>query len=417
MRSLAISVNRGSGIALVLLLVALLTFGPGSVRVFAQSDGDAATPDVQVEPTDEPVTEETPVPTEVIDTGDEQTPPSEEPVPTDTPEPTEDQTEATPPPTVPVELPSSLTYSIAAPIACAPVSGIADEPISAGGTLDYDCTFPVDLHGKNLSPDQIAVAWTVSASSESTWSVQLAAPAVSGGNWSDPGQHLAQIGSDHANLDVLSVTPAPADGQDALVDGRLTIAFQLRLERPQCTSDPVAFQVSAGATASTPGAPQATVVLDGAQPDPLTVTPSLAPLVVAAPVVSIESVTIDPVAFSLDDRTTSGVLTIHVENSTMQCSASDVAISVQAFVGTDISNSTGIVSVGALTGVPDGNYVALAPDAGTSLNAYVVVSTIEAGATPGSYTQTISFEVAVPGQISAGTFDVRASATVEERGP
>lgn len=415
--------NRGSLIALVLVLVTVLALSPAASPVFAQND-DAATPDGSVEVTTEPQPpeDETPPPTEEADPGDVETP-TDVPVtePAETPPVTIDDTEtdATPPPspdpTATPDLTPSLTYTIATPLTCALASGTGDGQIAAGGTLDYDCTFAIDLHGQNLTTDQIALAWNVSATTESMWSVRLSSATIDNGAWSDPGQ-TAQLVADSANLNPLAAT-ADADGQGTRLDGRITLSFQMRLERPSCASDPVSFALSASATASTPGAPAATATLDGAQPDPLTIMPSLAPLVVSAPVVTIESVSIEPVAFSLDDRTTTGTMTIRVDTSTPQCSAHDIAISVQTFVGTDISDATSIISTGALSGAPDGAYIAILPEAGTPLAPSVVVSTIEAGATPGSYTQTISFKVAVPGQIVAGTFDVRASATVEERGP
>jgi hypothetical protein len=41
------------------------------------------------------------------------------------------------------------------------------------------------------------------------------------------------------------------------------------------------------------------------------------------------------------------------------------------------------------------------------------VSVVQAGAAAGSYTQTIGFELTIPGQLGAGVFNVHASAVVE----
>jgi len=146
---------------------------------------------------------------------------------------------------------------------------------------------------------------------------------------------------------------------------------------------------------------------------PLEVHPLLAPIIYIPPIVSIVDFAIAPVEFSLSDQTTQGTLTIQVENAEMQCQDSIVSVSVQAFTGTDVQDSVILLSIGDLIEAPSDRYIPVSPGEASSLVSLVNVSVVQAGAAAGSYTQTIGFELTIPGQLNAGVFDAQASAAVE----
>ncbi len=74
-------------------------------------------------------------------------------------------------------------------------------------------------------------------------------------------------------------------------------------------------------------------------------------------------------------------------------------------------------STGDLNDAPPDGYLSVPPGEESSLVSLVNVSVVQAGAAAGSYTQTIGFELTIPGQLGAGAFDAQASAEVERGHP
>jgi hypothetical protein len=71
-------------------------------------------------------------------------------------------------------------------------------------------------------------------------------------------------------------------------------------------------------------------------------------------------------------------------------------------------SAVGAVDASALAGV-----VSDASGEGGSLDALVVVSSVQTGAATGNYQQTIEFDLNIPGATGAGLYQLDASAVVE----
>jgi hypothetical protein len=149
------------------------------------------------------------------------------------------------------------------------------------------------------------------------------------------------------------------------------------------------------------------------QPRSIGLEPETAPVPRAEPHIAIQAIAIDPIAFSLDDQVTYGAVTIVVTNDVYQCESWNVALSVQAFVGEAITNLTTLTDIGPLLGAPATGYATSDLTAGTPLTDPVTVSVVTSGAAPGSYTQTIGFDLTVPGRTSTGAYASRVSVTVD----
>jgi hypothetical protein len=138
----------------------------------------------------------------------------------------------------------------------------------------------------------------------------------------------------------------------------------------------------------------------------------LLPIARIAPTVTIEEFSIMPVAFSLESRVTPGTMTIHVESAAPQCEEWMVLVSVQTCGGTQPETPASLTSVGNLIGAPSSGYRGVDSERGASLGSPVMVSIVGYGAEPGVYTQTIGFELTLPGQLSAGAYNAQASVTI-----
>lgn len=395
--------GRFQRIASLFLLVVWLILTPAIVSA-QEGDDPASTPEVIVEnpdtppdagPTDEPTAESPPddtAPPPSNNPGADATPPGESEAPPSTPE---------------------LSYASNAPMECLPVSGNPADAISAGGTLDYDCSFEIALHGRNVDPGALVIDWTVSAATESSWTLQLAqAPVVDDSAWSPVGEHQAQLQAQQPGAPDLAPVAADDGSQETTLDGNVTLHFQMRLARPQCAGDPVEVELDRTVAVSLAGNDLATITQDGAMPEPLQFRPLQAEIVPADPVVSIAAMSIDPVAFSLSERTTQGAITLQVDTAAVACQNFVVSLAVQAFSDTNATSTTTLQTVTAADDATQQAIPALDVDAGLPLNELSPIAVMQTGAAAGSYTLTIVFSVAVPGQLGAGAFDVRASALV-----
>ena len=401
----------------VLFVALLVVSSLGVVTPFpasAQDDSSGdATPAIEVEVPDEPLVDETddgsgeeatvePQPTDDTGAGVPETEPTLAPDPVE--EPTAEPT------AIPHAL---LSYSQNANVVCVPASGIVDDVIEAGGWLDYGCSFATELHAENVPLDGIDLSWSVTASTDDGWQVQLATDSIDSGAWSESGHNRAEIGANAYDRTALVESAAGDDPSINTVSGMVTLPFNLRLSRPACASVAPIVTLSLSSVVSVPGNDEAIVTQEGDPIPPIELYPQLAPITSIAPTVSIVDFAIAPVEFSLSDQTTQGTLTIHVENSVMQCQDSIVSVSVQAFTGTDVRDIVTLQSTGDLTDAPPDGYIAVPLGEASSLVSLVSVSVVQAGAAAGSYTQTIGFELAIPGQLSAGEFGAQASAVVE----
>ena len=397
-----------------ILVVALLIFSSSGVlfpmQSYAQDDGSSeSTPTIDVDVPDAPVVDETsgeatvePEPTDDTGTGEADAEPTLEPSPVD---------EATAEPTATPQ--ALLTYSQIVNATCVPASGLVDDVIEAGASLDYTCSFATDLHAENVPLDGIDLSWSVSTSIDDGWQVQLATDSIDSGAWSEPGHNRAEIATQAIDRSTLTDSAAEDDPAVNTVTGSVALPFNLRLTRPACATDAPTLTLTLSSTATVPGNDQAIVTQEGDPLPPIELHPQLAPITYIAPTVSIVDFAITPVEFSLSDQTTQGTLTIHVENSVLQCQDSVVSVSVQAFTGTDVQDIVSLQSAGELIDAPLDGYLSIPPGEDSSLVSLANVSVVQAGAAAGSYTQTIGFELAIPGQLGAGAFDAQASVVVE----
>ncbi len=135
---------------------------------------------------DESGEEPTVAPEQTEDTGagDADAEPTLEPSPAD---------EATVEPTATPAPQSLLSYSQNVNATCVPASGIVDDAIQSGSSLDYTCSFATDLHAENVPVDGIELSWSVSASIDDDWQIQLATDSIDSGAWSESGHNRADI--------------------------------------------------------------------------------------------------------------------------------------------------------------------------------------------------------------------------------
>ena len=174
------------------------------------------------------------------------------------------------------------------------------------------------------------------------------------------------------------------------------LRFGLRIRRPRCATDGAPIRLDLTGAASLPGADSANVTVDGEQPVPYLLAPVLAPSEEAPPTVAIRDVAIAPVAFSLADQVTTGSLTITVENPAYRCTAWTVSVAVEAFTDEEIPDGAVLRVVGDPAGAPAGVVAVRLGDGGQPMTSPVAVSVVSAGTDPGSYTQTIGFNLTCP---------------------
>lgn len=300
-----------------------------------------------------------------------------------------------------------MTFTPSLEPVCLPAPAFAGGSIAAGASFDYDCTLSVEISAKQLIPGDIAIDWAVSASVEGTWSVQVMTPWIEEGAWSEPGLSLAELFVISQAPDALLLETA------SLLSGTVTLPFGLRLYRPACSTDLPLITVATGVAARVPANDAALVTQQAEQPLPIQLAPDLAPVPDVSPTVSIEQVVVTPVPFSLTEQTTTGLMTVRVDNPIVQCRPWSVQVSVETYAGSVPVGITSVIAVGAIDNATGGGYYPLAFDPALGVGQSAGASFVETGATPGSFTQTIEFTVTLPGQLSAGVLTVHATAIVE----
>lgn len=320
---------------------------------------------------------------------------------TASPDPTE------PPPTetaTPAPLPT-LSFSPASHPVCKPVDDRPDV-VAAGESLDYRCSFALDLAAAHLAPSTVLIDWSVNASVTAGWSTQLLPPGADS-QWTAEGSDIA--GFAHQSL---LADPDLTDSTDPFTT-RQRIAFGLRLHRPDCGAETPSIELAVSAVPSIPTVENAVVTQERDQPDPYELTPVLAPIAETAPTVTIQDVAITPSTFSLTDQVTHGTLTIVVDNPTQQCHAWNVVVGLRAFTDREIPDAAVLRAVGDPSGASGAGIVAVGPQTDRqSLATPVVVAVVQAGADPGRSTQTLGFDLTIPGQTSVGAYRARATADV-----
>jgi len=403
--------------AVAMLVIATLTIS-SPLSAFGQETGDG-----------------TPIPGETWAVSDEVVPPQDEPTP---PEPEDDvvpeappvseetgadtpSTETASPPDEdsaaenPAELPDStpetpppphLTYAPAPAISCQPAAPYADGVIAAGASFDYDCTVAVDISAQRLRPGDLALDWHVSVTSDGDWSIQISTAPLDESAWSEPTLDRAEISTRSAGPETL----ATAEGELA---GTVSLPFGVRLVRPACAAVLPLIQVEAAVAVSATADGDVITEQTADQPEPLTLAPQPAAIPEGAPAVTIEQFYVAPVSFSLVAQATTGTITVRIDNSVIQCHAWTLLLSITASTGGVSVGESSALSVEAITDTTGGGYTAITAAQNASLTSPAGVGVVLFGAAPGSFTQTITFTLTIPGQLRAGTVNVQATAIVE----
>lgn len=356
--------------------------------------------DIQAEETvvtEEPLTE-TPI--------DE--PPAEpvDPVPTENPELTVEAEQSSEPEPTATEIPvqAVLNYAGAESPSCVERNG--NDAIVAGGELIYDCTYTVALAGQHLDPSAIVLDWSIDAVASGDFNVQLLIPSNDADHWTEGGQSEVE-------REWQSTFAVAGQGVVSTLDDSATLEFSLAIARPACSELPGSLELAVGGMASMPTNPETYVSDATSSRSSIILQPELLPLDDSLPTVSIQAVSIAPVEFSLSPSETTGSLTIEVDNPTLQCKASKITVSVQASAGGSAIESALLSWVGPLD---ESTIAAAAPvtdSEGHTLDRFIVISSVPAYAEPGSYQQTISFDLTVPAAVGAGTYQVAVSAVVD----
>ena len=248
----AFSRRIGHGIALVACCVSLMMGAPALAQDGSPVPGDEQS--VDTEPTPDvapPVVEE---PTET---------PTLEPVPTE--EPT-----TAPEPTATPEPVSTLSYLLDAQPTCE-LAPDQSNVVKSGGAVDYRCTDSVALGGEHVTPATLALNWTVTATIDAGWTVQLLPPAHENEvvDWS-------ARDSNRATFQFSPRAPAGDGGEPAAIDVNAQIVFGLRLTRPACNLAPPVLKLSHAVDLQSPDATAASQRQD--TPEPLRIEPELAPI-------------------------------------------------------------------------------------------------------------------------------------------
>jgi hypothetical protein len=340
---------------------------------------------------------------------------------TATPEPSPEP--ATAPPTPSPE--AVLRYTPAVAPTCSITPNAATEGVPAGGVIEYSCSYELDLAGKHLIPSAINVEWTIDASIGDGWTIQLLAPSKNRPSWTDPNVPVASASFQTAyRREVRDAGVEPSvpsriakldtKGQTIdTLDDTAIVRFGVRVHRPRCAEAAVPIRLGLTGVASLPGSDDADTRINGSQPDPFFFEPDLAPIEVVAPVVTVQDFSLEPVAFSLDDQVTHGTVTILVENSIYQCQDWHVAVAVRAIVDGDVQDLFSLGQVGNPTDSTMSGVTVTASQSGRKLTNPIVVSVVHTGARIGTYTQTIGFNLTIPGQTSAGSYAARVIAAVD----
>jgi hypothetical protein len=287
---------------------------------------------------------------------------------------------------------------------CAPLAG-GPAAVAAGDAIDYDCRYKVKLIGERIAPAWIAIDWSVAVDATDGWGAQLSLAPNDPTSWTpldaNPARVQARTGwRPDASNDVVDTFNNSAE-----------LVFRLRLTRPACGAAVPKVEVTLTANVTLPGHDGVTITQPTDQPQPFSLTPELAPLVVAEPTVSITDFAIAPVAFSLTDQVTAGTVTIAIDNADLQCRDWNVLVDMQSFVGDAVNGDVRLSAIGLV----DGTGVEAAALPPSDQNGPYVVAVIHAGAQPGQWIQTLGFELTIPGQTSSGGYQSRATASVVPR--
>lgn len=347
--------------------------------------------DLPVLPTDPPLVPTTELPaTASIDE------PTSVPDATETPSPTPLPT-ATPTPTP--------EPALAAILADAPECQTApDGPaaIASGGSLDYLCTDRIALMGTNVVPARIEIEWTVGATVNNGWSVQILPPARTS---SDAVQWTVE-GAAEAGFVFDLPSPASVSVMPGAVDMTAEITFRVRIHRPACALEPPTLALRHDVSVQSP---DATAADDPAISEPLRLTPNFA----AAPEPAVAFV--GPLDFgeigvtaAAGNTVKPGTLSLTVAGLDGACGAWLVQVSASA-----LANQSGAPLAGSrlmLVSINDD----IIPNGGCDLAGGCDLMSLAAGPeAPTTRTFALGIELHMPQQPGTGSFTTSIDALLQ----
>ncbi len=263
-------------IGLAIILVAVLAAGAVQTGPSARAQDDPAAEvlegDSEIEQplAEEPETEPEPPAT---DDSEDQLPANDEPAVSDELSENEEFDSAEGDIDEPIATPPApeLVYSPAAEPDCV-LAPEQPDLLSHGAYQEFDCTFDLAFWGAYLAPADIQIVWSVQASVDGGWAVQLLPPRIDPeipSEWT-PAQSVAQF------THQTNVWEAPSTEMTDSLDGASQMAFGLRVYRALCDLDPQTVWLDLAADAWTPDLPFASIELQGQQPETGRLEPALA---------------------------------------------------------------------------------------------------------------------------------------------
>jgi hypothetical protein len=293
--------------------------------------------------------------------------------------------------------PATLDYAPAAHPECVPSD--EQEPVIAhGGFLDYDCAVAADLSGTQLPPSAVQIDWSVTASVAGGWAVQLRPPPA------------------HPDL-APEWTPADADAAtfthvSGLADNELgdtlapfsateSLDFGLRVHRATCgvEAQPVTLHITLQPFLA--GLDNAVIPETAGQPQPITVSPELAPIPEPSLAISgsldFGEVAVD--AFGVRRQPAPRTLTVVVDGLDQACGTWRVDLQATALGSADgVTVAESGLSVVSIDDEP-------LADGVCPLDGGCTVAIVEAGPeVDSSVTYTLGVSLVLPDQARAATF-------------
>ena len=272
-----------------------------------------------------------------------------------------------------------------------------------GGFVDFSCQYSIAVSGSGFDVDALDTEWSVTAEVPLGWSVRFRATTTDPYSWSDSS-------TGHVDWSDLLVDPAAESrhsemSQDGVqISSSISLQFEVRIERSDCTpaGGAVDLQVFGSVTSRVPDL--VSVESEEISRSPLVIAPIAPETDSVEPLVTIGSISLEPVMFSLEDQTTRGSATINVQTFAVQCDARTIVFTIE--------DPMNVASPGVLlaTSVLGNTTDVLEVDSGTLISPGVPIAVLIPGSQPGMSEVTVEFEVSIPGGLASGAFALNASA-------
>lgn len=381
---------------LTLCSVFLLAVGHFDSANAQEASESWATPVAQVEPT------EADTDSEVIEPSDTPSPdtaagPLTDNVDTDQGESESDQPAVDPTETTqPLAIPS-IEFVLPKSAECLEASANISGVLAPGHAIEYACAYRVKFSGTDITTEDIAAAFSVEVSVPVGTTTRVrTTPGLEewGEAHSDP--FLIQPGDVDANAIEIANDSSAESGS---VSGTILFSFGLLTERPFCAEATGELAVWVRPELSNYNAEFVSTILDPGQTAEI-LAPLLPAVDFAPPIVAIESIAIDPIAFSLDEQSIPVEIHLLVEQRAFVCVEYAIELSL-TFTGA----TEAIFGSSSAREVPS---LALTGESGSS----VIVGFVPIGLDAGQERFSVAIDMSIPAGLAAGAFGVSAVASI-----